>query len=356
MKGKGSIMFKKAERKQASLKIALTGPSGAGKTYSALAIATGMGKRIAVLDTENGSASLYSDKFEFDVAELRPPYTPKRYAEIIQAAVKAGYDVLLIDSLSPVWAGEGGVLDKKEELDSRGKGQNKWVNWRIPKAEHQKLKDLIIHAQIHIIVTMRSKQAYGQIDDGNGKSKVQKMGMAPIAEPDIEYEFTTVLDLDAGHKAEASKDRTGMFDGQFFTPTKETGEKFIAWLNGAKPSDSSSATEPTSFQRSPTPTEQTKTMTYTDLEAEVIDEDRIQEAYAYEIKIGQVGTPEKPGIRGRKMADVPFQTLVNVCNYIKQQNQAAKRSPTADEIEFIRHFLAFKEGLDRFQRETNDAI
>jgi len=230
-------MFKKAERKRAFLKIAMTGPSGSGKTWSALAVASGFGGKVAVVDTENGSASLYSDKFDFDVVELKPPYTPLRYSEIIRAAEKANYNVLVIDSLSHVWAGEGGVIDKKETLDGRGGNQNTFANWRVPKAEHQKLKDLILHSQMHIISTLRSKQSYLQSADSNGKKKVEKVGLDPIAEPGIEYEYTTVLDLDMTHKAAASKDRTGLFDGEIFSPSKETGEKFINWLGGAPVKD-----------------------------------------------------------------------------------------------------------------------
>ena len=110
-------LFKKAERRQAKLKIAITGPSGSGKTYSALSIATGLGKKIALVDTENYSASLYSDRFEFDVLALEPPYTVAKYNVAIQEAQKAGYEVLIIDSISHAWAGDGGLLSKKEALD-----------------------------------------------------------------------------------------------------------------------------------------------------------------------------------------------------------------------------------------------
>ena len=103
-------MFKKAERKRAKLRLALSGPSGSGKTYGALQIAKGLGGKIAVLDTERGSASLYSDTVDFDVVELGPPYEPERFIEVMDAAAKAGYEVLIIDSITHEWKGAGGIL------------------------------------------------------------------------------------------------------------------------------------------------------------------------------------------------------------------------------------------------------
>jgi KaiC/GvpD/RAD55 family RecA-like ATPase len=113
------LAFKKAERTKAKLKLAITGPSGSGKTMSALRLAKGIGGRIALIDTENESASLYSDRFEFDTLALSPPYTTDKYLEALKAAMDAQYDVVIIDSISHQWAGEGGILNRKEQLDSQ---------------------------------------------------------------------------------------------------------------------------------------------------------------------------------------------------------------------------------------------
>lgn len=228
-------MFKKAQRTQAKLKLALTGPSGAGKTYSALRLAKGMGKRIAVVDTENGSASLYADRFEFDTLTIAPPYEVRKYNEAIRAAVAAGYDVLIIDSLTHAWAGEGGLLAKKESLDARG--GNSFTNWASITKEHEAFKGLLLNSDIHIIGTMRSKQEYLVEQNERGKSVPKKVGLAPIQRDGMEYEFTTVFDVAINHEAQVSKDRTSLFDGKVFQITEETGIALMKWLAGAKPQD-----------------------------------------------------------------------------------------------------------------------
>lgn len=224
--------FVKAERKRVKIKIAITGPSGSGKTYSALELASGIGQRIALIDTENDSASLYSDRFTFDTLCIDPPYTIQKYVEAIKAAEAEKYDVVVIDSISHAWAGEGGLLAKKEALDSRGGTQNQYTNWGSITKEHEAFKATLLNADIHMICTMRSKQDYQQIEE-NGRKKIQKVGMAPIQRDGMEYEFTTVFDVAMDHAAVPSKDRTGLFDGFIAKLTKETGERLIAWLGGA---------------------------------------------------------------------------------------------------------------------------
>jgi hypothetical protein len=223
-------LFKKAERKRVKLKIAITGPSGSGKTYSALELATGLGKKIALIDTENDSASLYSDRFEFDSLVIDPPYTITKYTEAVKAALADGYEVLVIDSISHAWAGDGGLLSKKEAMDARG--GNNFANWGTITKEQETFKSALLNADIHMICTMRSKQEYAQIGEG-GKLKVQKLGLAPIQRDGMEYEFTTVFDVAMDHKAAVSKDRTGLFGDRIETLSQKTGEELLAWLGGA---------------------------------------------------------------------------------------------------------------------------
>jgi AAA domain len=237
--GIGEMMsFKKAERKAAKLKLAITGPSGSGKTLSALRLAKGLGGKIAVIDTENKSASLYSDRFEFDVLEIDPPYTNQKYLDSINLAVKGKYDILIIDSLTHQWAGEGGLLNKKEQMDARG--GNSFANWAKMTPEHEKFKSAILHADIHVIGTLRSKTEYTLSQNDKGKQVPQKLGMAPIQRDGIEYEFTTVFDVHMNHEAETSKDRSGLWIGQIFQITEETGVLFKRWLDAAAPAQKKS--------------------------------------------------------------------------------------------------------------------
>lgn len=223
-------MFNKAERKQAKLRLALAGPSGSGKTFSALLMAKGLGGRIAVIDTEHGSASLYADIADFDVLELHAPYSPERYAEAITAAEQAGYGVLIIDSYSHEWTGSGGCLESNEKLAHQKFKGNTWAAWNETTPRHRKLTDKILTSPLHIICTMRSKTETVQ---GEGK-KVIKLGMKSEQRDGTDYEFTVVLDITHdGHAAIASKDRTKLFD-QPEVISEETGRRLLAWLNDGK--------------------------------------------------------------------------------------------------------------------------
>jgi len=221
-------MFTRAQRQAAKLRLALMGPSGSGKTYSSLLIAKGMGGRIAMIDTERGSGELYSHLCEFDVSRLTPPYTPDKYIKTIQAAEEAGYDILIIDSLSHAWAGPGGVLDIQDRVAKSTR--NSFTAWREVTPQHNALVDTILASACHIIVTMRTKTAY-EVQNEGGKTKVVKVGLAPIQREGLEYEFTAVMDLAIeGHVASTTKDRTGLFDGQYFQPSEETGVMLNTWL------------------------------------------------------------------------------------------------------------------------------
>lgn len=224
--------FKTAQRKRAKLRLAIAGTSGSGKSYSALVVASGMTtwNKIAVIDSENGSAELYAHLGAYSVLTLGSPYTPEKYIEAIKTAERQGFEVIIIDSLSHAWTGEGGILDQQgKAADSKYKG-NSWAAWRECTPKHNALVDAILKSSCHIIATMRSKTEYTQVTE-NGKSVVKKLGMAPIQRDGMEYEFTVFLDISAEHIAIASKDRTGLFDGQYFKPHAETGKKLLAWLN-----------------------------------------------------------------------------------------------------------------------------
>ena len=227
---------RKAEKKRVKLKMAVQGPSGSGKTWGALALAKNLwpNGRVCVIDTENESASLYADSFEFDTITLTPPFTTARYVEAIDVVVKAGYHVLIIDSITPQWDGEGGILRRKEEMDKRP-GSNSYTNWASFTPEHEAFKQAMVQAPIHLIATMRSKQDYVLVANDKGKQVPTKMGMAPIQRDQMDYEFTLVFDVQMDHRALASKDRTGLFSEQIVDLASDKSAAMLrGWLGNGK--------------------------------------------------------------------------------------------------------------------------
>lgn len=225
-------MFKKAQRKQVKIKMAIMGPSGSGKTYSALRIAKGIGGKIAVIDSENDSASLYSDLVDFDTCPIEPPFMPNKYIQAIKEAEQAGYTTLIIDSISHAWSGQGGFLEMVDKQAAASNSRNSFAAWKKVTPVYNQFIDCILQSNIHIIATMRSKTAYEVQKNDNGKTAPVKIGLAPIQRDGLEYEFTTVLELsNEKHIAIASKDRTGIFGDAAFLPDENVGEKIIKWLN-----------------------------------------------------------------------------------------------------------------------------
>lgn len=227
--------FQRAVRQQVKARVAIAGPAGAGKTYTALVAAgvlRGVGK-VALIDTERESAKLYADIFDFDVLEL-DTFGPGLYVQAIQAAEKAGYTVVVIDSLSHAWDGVGGALEQKGRMEDQ-RGMNSWTAWRKITPIHEQLVDALLRCNMHVIVTLRSKMQYEQVTD-NGKSKVQKIGMAPIQRAGMEYEFTLFCDMDVNHSLSVSKSRAKiMSDKVVQLPGPEFWQPFADWLDsGAK--------------------------------------------------------------------------------------------------------------------------
>ena len=221
--------FRKAERRKAKLRLGLVGPAGSGKTYGALLIAMGLGGKIALIDTENGSGDLYAHLGDYDVCTLDAPYTVQKYLTAIEEAEQAGYSVLIIDSLSHAWAGEGGLLDQQGKIADSGRG-NSYTAWRQVTPWHNKLVEAMLTSKCHIIATMRAKTEYVQEKNDKGKTEIRKVGMAPVQRDGMDYEFGVVFDLDVNHNATVSKDRTTLFDGQIFRPSRKTGEALRDWL------------------------------------------------------------------------------------------------------------------------------
>lgn len=222
-------LFQKAERRKAKLRLALVGPAGHGKTYSALKIAKGLGGKIAMIDTECGRGELYGNEFDYDIAKMSAPYYPEKYVKAITEAAAAGYEVIIIDSLSHAWAGEGGILEQQGRIADSGKA-NSFTAWRTLTPKHNQLIDTIISCPAHIIATMRAKTEYA-VERESDRTVVRKLGLAPIQREGMDYEFTVVLDIGKDHSVSASKDSTKLFEDKVFTVTEDTGKALTQWLN-----------------------------------------------------------------------------------------------------------------------------
>lgn len=230
-------MFQKATKKEVRARIALTGTSGSGKTWTSLMLATALanGEPFAVLDTEAGSAAKYSDQFSFDVVEV-DDFKPANFFSVFGVAGSSGYSVLVVDSFTHFWTGPNGILAQVDLLtQSRYKG-NSMQAWKEGNEMHQKELGVITRAPFHVICTMRSKTAYETTQDDRGKLKMMKIGLAPQQREGVEYEFDLVCNLnnqDGKVLMEISKTRCTQMQGVVAAnPTPETFQPFLQWLRG----------------------------------------------------------------------------------------------------------------------------
>jgi hypothetical protein len=229
--------FQKAEKKRAKARLALDGPSGGGKTMTALREATVLaeaeGGRIAVIDSEQGSASLYADLYDFDVLEIAAPFSPAKYVKALGDAARAGYPVVVVDSLTHAWAGAGGVLEIVDKAAARY-GNNKHKAWAEGTPAWQSIIDAMLQYPGHVITTMRTKTRWVERTDDNGRVKgYDKVGVDPVAREGIEYEFTITGNLNMGHDLEITKSRCHLLPPGTVIPEPDgdVARRIIDWLN-----------------------------------------------------------------------------------------------------------------------------
>lgn len=221
-------MLRQATRTKAKIRLGLSAVSGGGKTYSAILIAKGLSKgdlsKVAIIDTENGSADLYAHMGNYNVLTLNAPFSPERYIDAIKTCEDAGMNVIIIDSITHEWDGKGGCLQIQEQLGG------KYQDWAKVTPRHQAFIDAILQSKCHMITTVRRKQDYEMTKDSSGKMKVEKAGLKEVTREGFEYELTANIELDIRHNATALKDRTGLFmDQPQFIPSEETGKKLLEW-------------------------------------------------------------------------------------------------------------------------------
>jgi hypothetical protein len=224
------MQLQKAQRHQVKLRLGLSGASGFGKSYSALLLAYGITEdwtKIAVIDTENNSASLYSHLGDFNVVSLNQPYSPERYIEAIKLCEENQMEVIIIDSITHEWNGKGGCLQIHEQLGGR------FQDWAKLTPRHQAFIDAILQSNSHVITTVRKKMDYSMDRDSSGKTRVVKHGLKDITREGFSYELTVDFEIiNENHMAKATKDRTGLFmDKPEILITKGVGRMLIDWCN-----------------------------------------------------------------------------------------------------------------------------
>lgn len=261
----GGFTFRPAIRENVGLLIGLAGASGSGKTYTAMRLASGIsgGKPFAVIDTEAGRAKHYADAFKFDHGDLKPPFRPDAYAEAIAAADAAGYPVIVVDSMSHVWAGDGGVLDWHEEEYERlgGRESVKLLAWSKPKQSHKQMVQRLLQVRAHLILCFRAEEKIEMVKE-DGKTKIVPKegpggfkGWLPICEKNLPYELTASfllradapgvpvpMKLQAQHHALFPLDRP---------ITEESGKRIAEWAAGGTKRQAPQEPAPSPTQEAP---------------------------------------------------------------------------------------------------------
>jgi hypothetical protein len=222
-----ALQLKTATRRKTKLRLSIAAPTGFGKTYSALLLAYGMTQdweKVAVIDTENGSADLYAHLGPYQTITLEPPFSPARYIEAIKICEQAGIEVLILDSITHVWHGQGGILEYKDSLGGR------YQDWAKATPLYQQWLNAILHSSCHVICTMRKKQAYSMVTENN-RTKVEKAGLEDQIREGFDYEMTIAFDIiNDSNMVKVSKDRTQLFTGKpEFKITPNTGEMIRDW-------------------------------------------------------------------------------------------------------------------------------
>jgi hypothetical protein len=227
-------MFQPAVKRNAKLRFAICGPAGAGKTYTLLALAKNLtpNGKVAVIDTEHGSASKYADLFRFDVVEP-DTFDPRELVKAIDAATAGGYEVIVIDSLSHYWMGKGGELDMVDAAAKRSSSGNTFAAWKNVTPHHNALVDKFMSAKIHVLVSMRTKTEW-VIEEVNGKKTPRKIGLAPVMRDGIEFEFDVCGEIDQDNTLTVTKSRCPKLSGAVINrPGSDMADTLKGWLQGA---------------------------------------------------------------------------------------------------------------------------
>ncbi len=258
-----TFQFKPAIRESVGLIIGLAGPSGSGKTYSAMRLASGIAgdKPFAVIDSEGGRAKHYADQFKFDHGDLMPPFRPQAYTEAIHAADAAGYPVIVVDSVSHLWAGEGGILEWQEEELDRMAGDDwrkreacRMAAWIKPKMASKAFVQRLLQLRAHLILCFRAEEKVEMVKDDNGKTRIVPKksttgldGWMPVCEKSLPYELTVSFLLMPDNPGVPHPIKLQAQHRSMFPPGKpideEAGRRVAAWAAGATDKPDTAAIE-----------------------------------------------------------------------------------------------------------------
>lgn len=232
--------IKKATKTQARLRMAIHGPSGCGKTYTTLRISTSLCKRVCLIDTECGSASKYADKFDFDVIELTDDYNPERLVEMLKYIAGQGYDGIVVDSMTHFWNGSGGFLElvdnEVKRMKAKGNKPDSFAAWKAIDPVYKRMVHAMHTSPSHVMVTLRAKTEYAKVEGDNGKTKIQKIGLAPEMRDNFQYEMDVEGMLDLEHNLAIGKTRCEALDGMVFTKAGEDVAGILrGWLSSGAP-------------------------------------------------------------------------------------------------------------------------
>jgi ABC-type dipeptide/oligopeptide/nickel transport system ATPase component len=233
MAEQAGLTFARATKKAAKGRVAIDGPSGSGKTYTALTIATVLGDRIAVIDTEHGSASKYADLFEFDTLHLHR-YSPQILIDALAAAADAGFQVVVIDSLSHFWMGTDGMLEQVDKAAKRAGGHG-MSGWKELSPVERNMVEAMLGYPGHLIATMRVKTDWVEGENARGKRQMMKVGTKAVQREGLEYEFDLVASMDLNNELTVSKSRCPALSGEIVDrPGVAFAETFKAWLDAGE--------------------------------------------------------------------------------------------------------------------------
>ena len=232
------LEFEPATKPATNAFIALTGPANSGKTYTSLAMATGLGTNIGVCDTERGRASHYAGLFPFQHLRM-PDFRPQTLVQALAIGAQRKFDVMVIDSGTHYWSGRGGVLEQVDRTTNDSRSKNAFTSgWKTVKPIEHEMWDAITAFPGHVIMTLRVKTAYELVRNDSGGVEPKKVGLKPDQRADAEYEFDFVGDLDMSHTMTVSKcSYPGLFESgeRIELPNTETGAKIAQWLNEGTP-------------------------------------------------------------------------------------------------------------------------